>query len=571
MRERVVGSLLKLRAISGLHVVVLAWDFADDIVLDGGPLPEKLKGLLGFAIAREEFDEHGDVVERYVLRGIKRFKFKDRGLPPGTPVPLDEHPIQSFLWADYTAKPSKTYRYQVTPLYGTPKKLQPDEDGAISVVIATEPELSSPVPDGKTRHDIYFNRGVIGSQAYAREFENTEPDPNRPKSGPMKWLSRGLFEGLIAFIGLAKDENYQLRGAFYEFRYLPVAVAFRKAVDSGADVKIVYDAESNYKTENVQTLQDAQLFQNDIHIPRTVTSGIRHNKFIVLLKDGDPIAVWTGSTNISAGGIFGHSNVGHAIWDDGVAKKYLEYWTLLSKNTTPGKLRAANRRATPTPDGKPAPNSVTPLFSARDDDSSNATLQWYADRMGEAKELVCFTVAFKIDEVFQEVLRRENDVLRYVVKDDDLGTGETIGTDHDVLFAGGGRFDEGALENFLRERDNPLNTNDYIHTKIMLIDPLSDDPLVITGSANFSRPSQRTNDENMLVIRGDTRIADVYFGEYMRIFDHHYARYIVRKLQEEGSGDPSAGYLKEKAEEWVPPHFSDKSYKFRRRRCFVGT
>jgi hypothetical protein len=75
----------------------------------------------------------------------------------------------------------------------------------------------------------------------------------------------------------------------------------------------------------------------------------------------------------------------------------------------------------------------------------------------------------------------------------------------------------------------------------------------------------------MLVIRGDTRIADVYFGEYMRIFDHHYARYIVRKLQEEGSGDPSAGYLKEKAEEWVPPHFSDKSYKFRRRRCFVGT
>jgi len=46
----------------------------------------------------------------------------------------------------------------------------------------------------------------------------------------------------------------------------------------------------------------------------------------------------------------------------------------------------------------------------------------------------------------------------------------------------------GALTNFLKERDNPQNTNDYIHTKFMLVDPLSDDPLVVRGSANFSPP-----------------------------------------------------------------------------------
>ena len=145
----------------------------------------------------------------------------------------------------------------------------------------------------------------------------------------------------------------------------------------------------------------------------------------------------------------------------------------------------------------------------------------------------------------------------------------SIGHDRDVIFAAGAYLGEGALANFLRERSNPLNRNRYIHNKFMLVDPLSDDPLVVTGSANFSRPSQRTNDENMLVIRGNTRVADIYFGEFMRVFDHHYARYMVRKLQEQGQGDPDAGYLKETAEEWVRSHFDDRSYKSKRRRYFT--
>lgn len=57
--------------------------------------------------------------------------------------------------------------------------------------------------------------------------------------------------------------------------------------------------------------------------------------------------------------------------------------------------------------------------------------------MAEAREMVCFTVAFNIDKVFQEVLNRENDVLRYVVKDDDLKQEEIITRDRDVLFAAG--------------------------------------------------------------------------------------------------------------------------------------
>src|SRR5262249_14134353 len=51
----------------------------------------------------------------------------------------------------------------------------------------------------------------------------------------------------------------------------------------------------------------------------------------------------------------------------------------------------------------------------------------------------------------------------------------------------------------------------YIHTKFLLHNPLGDDPIVVTGSANFSKPSTQDNDENMVVIRGSTRVADIYF------------------------------------------------------------
>lgn len=564
MRKSAASAVLRARAIAGTYVVVLAWDFI-------AGQEAKATGLMGFAIQREEL-EGQQVVERYWMTGIKRFKEKDRGLPPGTPVSTAEHPIQSFQWADYTAVTDHTYRYTIVPVYGTVKMLQLDTASAVTIEVATEIEylLHLDKENDTARHDVYFNRGVIGSQAYARRFGNRTPDADNPTAEEMVWLSRGLFEALTKFIGLAADHRFGLRAALYEFHYQPVANAFAKAVEAGADVKIVYDAESNYKTENQAVIRNARLDEMKAVIPRTVTEGIRHNKFIILLQNGEPVAVWTGSTNISAGGIFGHSNVGHIVWSPMVARIYLEYWSMLSNNLTPTKLRLKNRALTPLPAGGPAPDSITPVFSARDEADSSESLQWYADCMAAAKEISCITLAFNLDKVFSRVIAQDNDVLRYIVKDDALGDGEIIGRDRDVLFAAGGYLKAGLLANFRVERDNPLNSNDYIHDKFMLVDPLGEDPLVVSGSANFSQPSQRTNDENMIVIRGDTRVADIYFGEFMRIFDHHYARYIVQKLANAGRQDSDAGYLKIESEDWLRGHFDDESYKAKRRRYFVG-
>ena len=58
----------------------------------------------------------------------------------------------------------------------------------------------------------------------------------------------------------------------------------------------------------------------------------------------------------------------------------------------------------------------------------------------------------------------------------------------------------------------------------MLVDPLSSKPVVVAGSANFSDASTDKNDENMIVVAGNKRVADIYLGEFMRLYSHHAFR-----------------------------------------------
>lgn len=565
MRQAETGNVLAVRAISGSYVVTLAWDFVQG-------QEAKRDGLLGFAIERSELKE-GIVIERYFLRGIKRFQFKDEGVPPGTPMPTSEHPIQSFQWGDYTAKPGRTYRYKVVPVYGKSKLIELDDASATTVEITCESVQGRAGEDQQPRHDIYFNRGVAGSQAYAMKFSD-KPDETKPKSAQMVWLSRGLFEALTTFIGRAAGNDagdYKLRAMLYEFHYLPVGQAFAAARKAGANVAIRYEAQ-DYKDVNEAMIDQANI--KSICEPQKSRAGIRHNKFIVLIHKNNPIAVWTGSTNISAGGIFGHSNVGHVIWDQSIAQRFLDYWDRLAKSdVTRAPLVKENLKVESTPQRGSLPPSdrMLTLFCPRDEKETVDTLHWYADLMDSAKRILCMTFAFNLDEFFLKVLLHRNDTLRYAVFDKNLKTDveDQIDQVHNTVIAAGAKLEEHDLENFIGENLTGFNKNQYIHDKFMLVDPLGDDPIVVTGTANFSGPSQYANDENMVVIRGNLRVADIYFGEFMRIFDHLYSRYIVGKMKKLGTHNPDAGFLKERAQDWVPQHFR-KGRKDLRRRYFMG-
>src|SRR2546426_8553085 len=119
--------------------------------------------------------------------------------------------------------------------------------------------------------------------------------------------------------------------------------------------------------------------------------------------------------------------------------------------------------------------------------------------MHHAKDLVCFTAAFGVNKVFLDVLAGKQEHLNYlflekwgVKKEQAQQAKKALGEDVYNQVAVGGYLDKSVLTEYLAqrwaaERNNPISTFvRYTHNKFMLVDPLGDDPIVITGSANFS-------------------------------------------------------------------------------------
>jgi phosphatidylserine/phosphatidylglycerophosphate/cardiolipin synthase-like enzyme len=60
-----------------------------------------------------------------------------------------------------------------------------------------------------------------------------------------------------------------------------------------------------------------------------------------------------------------------------------------------------------------------------------------------------------------------------------------------------------------------------IHSKVLVIDPFSADPVVITGSHNFSASASAKNDENFMIIRGDHALAEAHAVNILGAYQHY--------------------------------------------------
>ncbi|MBN1181712.1 MAG: hypothetical protein JXB49_05445 [Bacteroidales bacterium] len=523
MRTSKINDSLKVNAIAGTYVVTLGFD-----------LPMiKCIGLLGFSILRT--DKTG---RAKFLEGMKCFKETDPGFPAGALYPSNEQPIQIFQWADYSAEPGQNYTYKVTALKGTPRNLTPFAECTV--------EVTTEDPEGGDQ-DVYFNRGTAASQEYIRRFGDVAPH-EVPGGKAFKWLSRGLYEALTEFITSCEPGKHALRIAAYEFNYEPLLKLIEQTIDSGngVDIQIVFDAKKKVPGDKNTELV-AKYHLDNVSTPRTTyASGISHNKFIVKLEGTNPVAVWTGGTNFSDGGIFGHSNVAHVVEDSNLAALYLQYWEALKQDLDHKKLPSAVEGITSIPP-LDLPKGTFAIFSPR---KNLDALTYYADLALTAKDALFMTFAFGMNKTFKDVYRNSTAGFRLSLlekktrpykkaqeaeKKADEKEIDDLRFMPENVFAIGKFIRTNEFDGWVKERLTGLNTNvNYIHNKFMLIDPLSDDPIVIGGSANFSDASTIKNDENMILVRGNTRVADIYLGEFMRLFSHFSFRESLtwRKIDE---------------------------------------
>jgi len=68
-----------------------------------------------------------------------------------------------------------------------------------------------------------------------------------------------------------------------------------------------------------------------------------------------------------------------------------------------------------------------------------------------------------------------------------------------------------------------------IHDKILVIDPFTDDSVVVTGSHNLGFKASYANDENMVIIRKNRAVAEAYAAHVLDVYEHYRWRW---KLQE---------------------------------------
>jgi hypothetical protein len=220
MRVSTPEGRFRAKAIAGTRAVMIALDCDDSA----------RKGLLGFAFRRQRV---GTDPEPKWLRSLKVFEsVVPKPDPDKGDYRTNEFPIQSFLWSDFTAEPGTTYQFEIFPAFGKPGELKLGD--SLKLKVTTEDEN-----DGQ--HGIWFNRGAIASQAYARQFQNHKPtdkEMNNPKDKHTKWLSRGLLEACLEYINTTKRSE-ALRACLYEFTYAPVIEAFKKKADEGFDVKLI--------------------------------------------------------------------------------------------------------------------------------------------------------------------------------------------------------------------------------------------------------------------------------------------------------------------------------------------
>jgi phosphatidylserine/phosphatidylglycerophosphate/cardiolipin synthase-like enzyme len=243
--------------------------------------------------------------------------------------------------------------------------------------------------------------------------------------------------------------------------------------------------------------------------------------------------------------------------------------------------RAATAQAAtalgPAPEASTAES--TAIFSPR---TSLAALDWYAQLAANAERALFMTFAFGMNDRFVPVYDQTDDVLRFALMEK-KGNGSTfkkqaaeidrIRRRPNTTVAVGAKIQINQFDRWLAEIDEATAEAHvlYVHTKYMLIDPLGAQPIVVVGSANFSKASTDTNDENMLVIRGNKAVADVYLGEFMRLFTHYAFR---ESLKFKGATTPAQALKRKHLIEdssWIDQgYFRPGADRFLRRRYFSG-
>jgi phosphatidylserine/phosphatidylglycerophosphate/cardiolipin synthase-like enzyme len=449
-------------------------------------------------------------------------------------------PIRRCLWTDHSVEATDEVSYKVTAM-------KADGNGGFSLDPAAVSDWTAPqVLSGEAGDGLsaFFNRGTLMSQIVSRfvngdvtgtSLRQFKDDLEKPGFPARRYLSGQARHEILNFLAEADRRGNEIYAAIYEIDDRELVEALKPFGKRG---HILIGNGAATKDWVASELSDAgfEVRHRDLsHAGRSSPSV--HNKFVV---EVDPAAnkaarVLTGSTNWTTTGLCTQLNNVLIIERPAIAARYFQQWGKLvaAGDSLPPALKASN--------GKPTIDDKLTLFFAAT--KSEAEFAPVLDLINGAKQ-GCLFLMFTPGQspLLSAVLDRAQEdkiYVRGVVSQvRESGKGNIVQVGGEVVKSGAepaAFHDDILLPAGVTAEDRPswaeaeFNAKEMmaahiiaiVHSKVIVIDPFSEACAVVTGSHNFSDAASQKNDENLVIIRGNQKLAQAYAVHINGVYDHY--------------------------------------------------
>lgn len=462
-------------------------------------------------------------------------------------------PIQMFRWVSFPPFPrvKGEYSFRVEPAFMDDQdRLSYGEHQQVSM------QLGDFTRPGEL--DVAFTRGFVSSQAFVDRYhlkDGAEIATLIPGDGadPLTFMpSYDKADEALTWMGFqARDRIFRLLDQAIADPTAQVHVVaydlnLREMVDRlvqlGDRLRIIIDdsvgegGRGHGAADSPESVAGERLAQSagTDHVARQHVGDLQHNKFIVV--GGNIQRVLCGSTNFSWRGLYVQNNhVVQLLGQDAVAlftRAFGAYW---DHGTDASDFADTDLSA---------PHDLTwPSTAARVTFSphtkQNAMLQGIADDIEAAGvHSVLYSLAFlsQTEGAVRDAIKRvteDPDVFVYGIADRRVPGIDVQGPDGNVQPVFPANLTGDLPEPF---RSEPVGGGGIrMHHKFVVINLGEPDARVWLGSYNFSKPADRQNGENLLLI-SDPAVTSSFAIEALRIFDHYSFRVKQQDAQAEPGG-----------------------------------
>jgi len=443
--------------------------------------------------------------------------FKDLIILKG-PV-IESGPVQSNLKTDgftvsfTTREPGNTIIY-----YGLTKQLEfiPYNDKALKTehivdLMGLSPatfyyvQVASVKGNDTSFSGIYYYSTASLSKGKIIAYFNRPVNSSFASVSAAQYLNKSIDDTLVAYINRAEKS---IDVAIYNLDNLNLSANISNALNDahqrGVVVRIIGDGSTS--NNGLKTISGPQVFKS----PQGANYDIMHNKFIIFdakHTNPDKSIVWTGSTNLTDNQIHTDPNNVIIIYDQAIAKAFTlefeEMWGSTtafpsSINSKFGKYKTEN-----TPHHFKVGEKLVELYFSPSDQVNSKIINY----LKTAEKDIYFGIyVMTRTEIANQIVYRHNDQVY------------TAGIIGDVSGSNNAAYN--VMQPVLGDSlIKVYSKSGVFHHKYCIVDQSDDifDPCVLTGSHNWSRSADESNDENTVIVHSK-EVANWYLQEWAQRF-----------------------------------------------------